>query len=71
MSQNMMPPDEENICLRCAYSFYTEGNKIKPNGYDYYYTMCGCILCQKGKNIGHRKTCHRFLKSEEKRGETK
>lgn len=71
MCQNIMPPDEENICLRCAYSIYNEGNKIKPDGYTYYYTMCGCYICSKGRNIGHRKTCHKFLKSEKKRGETK
>ena len=66
MCQNIMPPDEENICLRCAYSIYNEGNKIKPDGYDYFYTMCGCWLSIKGKNVGHRRTCHKFLESEEK-----
>ena len=71
MCQNIMPPDEENICLRCAYSIYNEGDKIKPDGYAYYYTMCSCRICSKGRNIGHRKTCHKFLKSEKKRGETK
>lgn len=64
MSQNMIPPDEENICLKCAYGIYNEGNKIKPDGYAYYYTMCGCLLCLKGKNMGHRKTCRNFLKKE-------
>lgn len=66
MGQQTIPTDEQNICLKCAHSVYTEGNKIKPNGYDYFYTMCGCWLSIKGKNVGHRRTCNRFLESEEK-----
>ena len=66
MGQQTIPTDEQNICLKCTHSVYTEGHKIKPDGYDYSYTMCGCWLCLKGKNVGHRKTCSNFLESEEK-----
>ena len=64
MRQQIIPTDEQNICLKCAHSFYSKGNKIKPDGYDYFYTMCGCLLCVRGKNVGHRRTCNRFLENK-------
>ena len=64
MRQQTIPTDEQNICLKCAHGFYEKGNKIKPDGYDYFYTMCGCLLCLKGKNMGRGKTCRNFLKKE-------
>lgn len=66
MGKQTIPTDEQNICLKCAYGIYTEDHKIKPDGYDYFYTMCGCRICTNGKNVGHRRNCNRFLESEEK-----
>lgn len=60
MKKTIVPPDEQNICLKCKYGI-VRLSKTKPCGYDYYYTDCDCWIGYIGKNIGHRKTCSRFI----------
>ena len=71
MGQQTIPTDEQNICLKCTHSVYTEGHKIKPDGYDYSYTMCGCWLCLKGKTSVIERLALIFLKAKKKFGNIK
>ena len=62
--KNITPPDEQNICLKCKYGI-VGSSKTKPEGYDYFYTDCDCWLWHRnGKNVGHRRTCNRFVAKE-------
>lgn len=65
MKPQIIPTDEQNICLKCKYGI-AKSYKIQPKGYDYDYTECECWLwLRNSKNAGHRRTCNRFVSKEE------